>query len=73
VKGKETIYMLVVPDQKDRSETVQVEVGKSVTSVTLYRPVKGQDNMAEETVSVTDGKISATATETPLFVRVDAN
>ena len=62
-----SIYALVVPDEKGRTAPYTLSLPTGSTA-RIYRPKAGADDMAVEEVSVSTGKITLTATETPLFV-----
>ena len=65
-QGK-SVYVLVVPDEKDRKATVTLDLG-SAAAAFVYRPRIGQDHMSREKLKTRQGKLSIPVTETPVFV-----
>ncbi|QKG57442.1 hypothetical protein GKZ68_12910 [Hymenobacter sp. BRD128] len=63
----QTIYALVVPDEKNRTATYTLDLG-SATTATIYQPTAGQAGMTATAVSAPNGKLTLTVTETPQFV-----
>ncbi|HEV7380085.1 MAG TPA: carbohydrate-binding protein [Dyadobacter sp.] len=63
----QSLYILTVPDETGRTANYSLNLPGSANAQ-IYRPVIGNDDMAMEVLPVTEGKISITATETPMFV-----
>ncbi|MGV3505114.1 MAG: hypothetical protein ACO1O1_15500 [Adhaeribacter sp.] len=61
-----TIYAVVVPDEKGREAPVSLELGSPYAYI--YRPQAGKSHMSRELKPTTQGRLTLTATETPLFV-----
>ncbi|MCE7041836.1 carbohydrate-binding protein [Dyadobacter sp. CY312] len=62
-----SLFILTVPDEVGRTVNYSLNLpGAGLAQV--YRPVVGSDNMSLEEVPVVDGKITVTASETPMFV-----
>ncbi|SMD12938.1 beta-galactosidase [Pedobacter nyackensis] len=68
--GLKKMYVLTVPDQKDRKTTHTLNIGKEVKEVTLYRPQAGSNEMSSQKVAVND-KLVINVTETPTFVKIE--
>jgi len=64
--GSKTMYALVVPDMKGRTEKYTLDMGKPTAKV--YRFVDGGEKFAVETVKTSNGKLNLTVTESPVFV-----
>ena len=64
--GNKAMYMLVVPDQKNRTAGYQLNTG--TPSVLIYTPAPGQDNMTVKKVNTVKGVVTISVTETPVFV-----
>ncbi|MFD2934212.1 carbohydrate-binding protein [Spirosoma flavum] len=62
-----SIYAIVVPDEKARTAQYTLNLGTETTA-RIYRPKAGADNMDMQEVPIKAGKLTLTATETPLFV-----
>ncbi|AUD00892.1 carbohydrate-binding protein [Spirosoma pollinicola] len=62
-----SVYAIVVPDEKGRTAPYTLSLPTGSTA-RIYRPKSGADDMAVEEVPISGGKITLTATETPLFV-----
>jgi len=65
--GTKTMFILTIPDQKGRTSTYSLDLG-TATSANVYTLQVGADTMSKTTVATTNGKLTVTATETPLFV-----
>ncbi len=63
----QSMYAIAVPDEKGRTATYTLNLG-TATRAWVYRPKAGANDMTVEQVAVTGGKVTLTATETPLFV-----
>lgn len=63
----QSLYMLVVPDEKGRTATYTLNLG-GADSAYLYSPKMGNDAMELKKVKTSGGSITITVTETPLFV-----
>ncbi|WP_373330633.1 carbohydrate-binding protein [Salmonirosea aquatica] len=63
----ELMYALVVPDEVGRTVSYTLSIGAS-TSARVYRPVAGSDTLAWVDMPATDGMLTLTVGETPLFV-----
>lgn len=62
-----SMYALVVPDEIGRTASYTLDLG-TVTSATVYRPQVGDSNMVAQQLPTTQGKLTLTVTETPMFV-----
>ena len=65
--GKRIIYVLTVPDQKDRTTNYQLNLG--TPKATIYTLKPGTDTMGKKEVSLVNGKLNITVSETPVFVK----
>ncbi|MCZ4223362.1 hypothetical protein [Pedobacter rhodius] len=65
--GKKEIYVLTVPDQKDRKVTYQLNLGNAKQAV-IHTLQVGKDDMFRKTVNIKGGKLTLKVTETPIFV-----
>ena len=63
----ENMYMLVIPDDENRTETYTLDLGKS-TYAYIYKPKAGSGNMELVKKKTSNGKIDIEVTETPVFV-----
>ncbi|MDR6782485.1 hypothetical protein ABIE26_001027 [Pedobacter africanus] len=68
--GTGKIYVLTVPDQKNRKANYTLNLGNEVKEVTLYTPQPGADEMLAKKVSV-NGSLVVSVTETPTFVKIN--
>lgn len=68
--GAKKMYVLTIPDQKNRKADYTLNLGKDVKEVTIYRPQSGADEMTSQKVTVNE-KLVIHVTETPTFVKVD--
>lgn len=66
LNGK-SAYILVVPDEKGRTADYTLNLG-SATGAKIYTPRAGSENMTEQVVNTTNGKVTISVTETPVFV-----
>ena len=64
---KKEIYVLTVPDQKDRTVNYQLDLGTSTQAIVHTLQI-GKDEMSHKTVNVANGKLTIQVTETPIFV-----
>jgi hypothetical protein len=65
--GAKTMYILTVPDQKNRTADYTLDLGKATAAV-IHTLKVGADAMESKQVRTTDGKLKITVTETPVFV-----
>ena len=66
--GGRKVYVLYLPDDKDRKFAFTLNMGTGVSSAKIYRLAPGADEMKVETVAAPKGKLNLTLTETPVFV-----
>ncbi|SEN57266.1 hypothetical protein SAMN05216436_11857 [bacterium A37T11] len=67
--GSKKMYVMVVPDEIDKKENFQLELGTTQKVLLKYlKPGSGQ--MASKEVAVNGGKLLVHVTETPLFVEL---
>ncbi|WP_316839576.1 hypothetical protein [Pedobacter gandavensis] len=65
--NQKTMYVLVVPDEKDRKETYELDLGKAkMARVHQLKP--GADTMTPKDIPTKGGILKLTITETPVFV-----
>lgn len=62
----QSIYMLVVPDEKGRTATYNLNLGTSTARI--FTPTIGSDSMSQKSINTVNGIAAITATETPVFV-----
>lgn len=62
-----TMYVLVVPDEKDRKEECTLHLGKA-KKAKIYTLKVGADEMSSEVVPTDGGNLQLKVTETPIFV-----
>ncbi|WP_428657813.1 carbohydrate-binding protein [Runella sp.] len=60
-------YVLVIPDEKGRTGSATLHLG-SATSAKIYTPTIGSDTMHTEMVNTSQGQLTVTVTETPIFI-----
>jgi endoglucanase len=66
LNGK-SLFILAVPDEIGR--TAEYTLNLNETGIAkIYTPTAGSDNMAMAELAIVDGKVTVTATETPIFV-----
>jgi hypothetical protein len=65
--NNESIYSLVVPDEKDRQALYTLQVNSD--SVYIYTPTQGRDFMKLRRLKTDNGSVRLTVTETPVFVK----
>jgi hypothetical protein len=63
----QSVFMLVVPDEKGRTADYTLDLG-TADSAFIYTPVAGSDDMNLKKVKTSNGKVTITVTETPVFV-----
>lgn len=63
------VYVLTVPDEVGREQLYELSVGNS-QRVKIHELVVGAKEMKTTTRNVTNGKVSLTVTETPIFVEL---
>ncbi len=68
VYGAKTIYALMIPDQKGRTGSYTLDLGKS-TSAIIYSLKAGANVMTQTTVNTVSGKLTVSVSETPVFVQ----
>jgi len=68
VSGSKTIYVLTIPDQKNRAADYTLDMGTKTVSANIYTPKIGADAMTKTTAAPVAGKLKVTVTETPVFV-----
>ncbi len=61
------MYVVMVPDEKGRTAICTVDVGGAAGAI-IYTPTATGNTMDMQAVSAVNGKITLTATETPVFV-----
>jgi hypothetical protein len=66
VSGSKTMYILTVPDQKARTNTYVLDLGKAKANI--YTLTKGADDAAKQTVSTNNGMLSVSVSETPIII-----
>ncbi|WP_316831952.1 hypothetical protein [Pedobacter aquatilis] len=64
---KKEIYVLTVPDQKNRKVSYWLNLGTAKQAV-IHSLQVGKDKMLHKTVNTKNGKLQITVTETPVFV-----
>lgn len=65
--GERQIYVLFIPDEKNRKVPFSLNLGKA-ESAKVYTLVPGADKMSVKTVATSNGILNLTLTETPVFV-----
>jgi hypothetical protein len=68
VLGSKTMYVLTIPDQKNRTGTYTLDLGNSTTAA-IYTLTAGASAMTKTTVNTVNGKLTINVTETPVFVQ----
>jgi hypothetical protein len=61
------MYAVFVPDEKGRNGAVELDL-KKATKAFLYIPQRGKNEMLLKEVSLKEGRLRVTATETPFFL-----
>ncbi|MNL79012.1 hypothetical protein D3C87_2055310 [compost metagenome] len=61
------MYVLLVPDEKDRQEDYVLNLGQAQKARIHYLKI-GSDEMTSKDVSTEKGRLKLTVTETPIFV-----
>lgn len=68
--GNGKIYVLTIPDQKNRKANYTLNLSNEVKEVTIYTPQPGADEMLAKKVNV-NGAVVINVTETPTFVKIN--
>ncbi|SHE84360.1 hypothetical protein [Pedobacter caeni] len=66
--GKKSMYILVVPDEKDRKEAYELNMNGAKTA-TIYYLKPGSDQMEVRQKKTQNGKLKILVSETPVFVQ----
>ena len=66
ISGSKKMYVLTIPDQKNRTATYILDLGTAKANI--YTLKIGSDKAAVATVNTVAGKLSVNVTETPVFV-----
>ena len=66
-RNGESMYVLMVPDEVGRTAQYTLHVG-NFPKATLYQPVAGKNDMDFTEVNTTNGNVTITVGETPVFV-----
>jgi hypothetical protein len=69
VNGNNKMYILAIPDEKNRTGSYELSLSGGTKSVTIYTPQAGADAMVASTANVQGGKVKIAVTETPVFVQ----
>ena len=70
ISGKKAIYALMVPDQTGRTASYVLNLD-GAKSASIYTLKVGADAPVKTTVATTNGKLTITVTETPVFVQAN--
>ena len=70
VFGAKTMYVLAIPDEKNRKGNYELTL-KGAKTATIYNLQAGSDAMSTKTVQISSGKLSIEVTETPVFVQAN--
>jgi len=70
VNQDKKIYVMYVPDEKDRKAFYDLEL-KGATSAKIYRLVPGAPQVKTDIVPVKNGELEIDLTETPIFVEAN--
>lgn len=68
--GQKKIYVLIVPDETGRTAICHLNLGK-VKEASIYRLLPDTVFMGQKLVPITNGKLTITASETPIFVETN--
>ncbi len=66
--GKEKMFVLVIPDEKDRKQDFALDVGRK-KMVNVFELKPGSEQALVKTINVKDGKVNVKVTETPIFIQ----
>lgn len=66
--GTKNMYVLTVPDQKNKKANYSLNLGTGKLTANIYKPKAGAAAMTKTTSLTTLGKITIAVTETPTFV-----
>ncbi|TLV00696.1 carbohydrate-binding protein [Dyadobacter luticola] len=66
LNGK-SLFVLTVPDEIGRTGEYTLDLGENGVAK-IYTPTAGSTTMAVQDMPITDGKVTVTASETPIFV-----
>ncbi|WP_144009566.1 hypothetical protein [Pedobacter nyackensis] len=67
--GNKMMYVLFVPDEVDRKEKYQLDLGSGTKTALIYSLNPGSDQMITKEVPTNDGLLELETTETPIFVQ----
>ena len=70
VSGSKKIYVLAIPDEKNRKGTYELNLGGAKTA-TIYNLQAGSDAMISKKADTSAGKLKVDVTETPVFVQAN--
>jgi len=70
VSGSKKIYVLAIPDEKNRKGSYELNLGGAKTA-TIYNLQTGTDEMSSKKVETSAGKLRIDVTETPVFVQAN--
>lgn len=62
-----SMYVLLIPDQKGRTATYTLDIGNAENAY-IYTPAPGKEDMGLREMKTTNGKVTVTVTERPVFV-----
>ncbi|MDR6782482.1 hypothetical protein ABIE26_001030 [Pedobacter africanus] len=62
------MYVLLVPDETDRKENYQLDLGAGIKKAVIYKLNPGSSSMNVKEVATEDGFLNLEVTETPMFV-----
>jgi len=68
VYGAKSIYALMIPDQKGRTGSYTLDLGKSASAI-IYSLKAGSNIMTQSKVNTVAGKLTISISETPVFVQ----
>jgi hypothetical protein len=64
----ESVYAVMVPDEKNRTEQYTLGLGTSDSAI-IYTPKAGSEIMNTQKVATASGSLRLTVTETPVFIK----
>ncbi len=70
ILGAKKIYVLVIPDQKGKTASYQLNLG-AVKTALLHTLAPGKDAMETRSLSTSQGKVVVPVSETPVFVEAN--
>jgi hypothetical protein len=70
VSGAKKMYVLAIPDEKNRKGIYEL-ILKGAKTATIYNLQAGSDAMISKNADISSGRLKVDVTETPVFVQAN--